>query len=41
LIMLVKAALADDCVLDESEKNDIIVLIDEEVLEIVGEDNDE
>jgi hypothetical protein len=40
LIMLVKAALADDCVLDESEKNDIIVLIDNEVLEIVGEDND-
>jgi hypothetical protein len=41
LIMLVKAALADDCVLDESEKDDIIVLIDEEVLDIVGEDNDE
>jgi hypothetical protein len=41
LIMLVKAALADDCVLDESEKNDIIVLIEEEVLEIVGEDNDD
>jgi hypothetical protein len=40
LIMLVKAALADDCVLDESEKNDIIVLIHEEVLEIVEEDND-
>jgi hypothetical protein len=41
LIMLVKAALADDCVLDESEKNDIIVLIDEEVWDIVGEDYDE
>jgi len=40
LIMLVKAALADDCVLDESEKNDIIVLIDNEVLPIVGVDND-
>jgi hypothetical protein len=40
LIMLVKAALEDDCVLDESEKNDIIVLIDEEVWGIVGEDND-
>jgi hypothetical protein len=39
--MLVKAALADDCVLDESEKNDIIVLIHEEVLEIVEEDNDD
>jgi hypothetical protein len=41
LIMLVKAALADDCVLDESEKNDIIVLIDDVVILIVGEDNDD
>jgi hypothetical protein len=41
LIMLVKAALADDCVLDDSEKDDIIVLIDDVVLTIVEEDNDE
>jgi hypothetical protein len=41
LIMLVKAALADDCVLDDSEKDDIIVLIDDVVWDIVEEDNDE
>jgi hypothetical protein len=41
LIMLVKAALADDCVLDDSEKDDIIVLIDDVVWDIVGDDNDE